>query len=65
MESNITLTNDEIHAIRVENSKKREGMSFHEYRKLLDDEIAPALRKLEELKNTQKKDANMKQKTQQ
>ncbi|MDE7212085.1 MAG: hypothetical protein K2O03_11700 [Lachnospiraceae bacterium] len=53
MENNITLTNDEIHAIRVENSKKRRSMNSHEYRKLLDEEIAPALRKLEELKKAQ------------
>ncbi len=50
MKNNITLTNDEIHAIRMENSKKRENMSFHEYRKQLDAEIAPALRMLEEMK---------------
>lgn len=55
MENNITLTNDEIHAIRVENSQKRKSMSFHEYRKQLDKEIAPALRRLEELKKAQKK----------
>lgn len=57
MENNITLTNDEIHAIRVENSKKRKNMSFYEYRKQLDAEIAPALRMLEEMKKAYTKEA--------
>lgn len=56
MKNNITLTNDEIHAIRVENSKKRKSMSFHEYQKQLDAEIAPALRMLEEMKKAYAKE---------
>lgn len=40
---NITLTIDEIHSIRKEHSQKTRNLSFEEYRKLLDDEIAPAL----------------------
>ncbi len=63
MEQNITLTNDEIHAIRIENSKKREKMGFREYQKQLDAEIAPALRMLEEFKKayveSQKKPTNL------
>lgn len=55
MENNITLTNDEIHAIRVENSKKRKNMDPSEYRKQLGAEIAPALRMLEELKKSYSK----------
>lgn len=55
MENNITLTIDEIHAIRAEHSERTKDLPFDEYRKLLDEEIAPALRKLEELKNAQKK----------
>lgn len=56
MENNITLTNDEIHAIRVENSKKRESMSFREYKEQLDAEIAPALHMLEEMKKAYAKE---------
>lgn len=44
------LTNDEIHAIRVEHSERTKDLPFEEYRKQLDAEIAPTLRKLEELK---------------
>lgn len=50
MENNITLTNDEIHMIRVENSKRRESMGASEYRKRMEAEIGPTLRMLEELK---------------
>ncbi len=39
----ITLTIDEIHAIREEHSKKTKDISFDEYRKILDAEIAPTL----------------------
>ena len=53
MENNITLTIDEIHAIRAEHSERTKNLSFDEYRKLLDDEIAPALRWLEESKKAQ------------
>ncbi len=51
MENNITLTNDEIHAIRVEHSERTKNLSFEEYKRQLDAEIAPTLRKLEELRN--------------
>lgn len=51
MENNITLTNDEIHAIRLEHSERTKNLPFEEYRKQLDDEITPALRILEKLKS--------------
>lgn len=47
---NITLTIDEIHAIRQEHSQKTKNMSFDEYQKLLDMEIAPALLALDQAK---------------
>ena len=50
MENNITLTIDEIHAIRVEHSERTKNLPFDEYRKQLDDEVAPALHMLEEIK---------------
>ena len=50
MENNITLTNDEIHTIRVEHSEKTKNLSFEEYKRQMDAEIAPALRRLEEIK---------------
>lgn len=50
MNNNLMLTNDEIHAIRVEHSERTKDLPFEEYRKQLDAEIAPTLRKLEELK---------------
>ena len=43
MENTITLTIDEIHAIRDEHSRKTKDMCFEEYRKLLDAEIGPTL----------------------
>jgi len=42
MENTITLTIDEIHAIRVEHSEKTKCLPFDEYRRLLDREAAPA-----------------------
>ena len=50
MKNNITLTNDEIHAIRVEHSEETKNLPFEEYKRRLDSEIAPTLRILEELK---------------
>lgn len=50
MKNNITLTNDEIHAIRMEHSEKTENLSFKEYKRQLDAEITPTLRRLEEIK---------------
>ena len=47
---NITLTLDEIHAIREEHSKNTKDMDFDEYKKLLDAEIAPTLLALEQAK---------------
>lgn len=52
MNNNLTLTNDEIHAIRVEHSKRTKDLPFEDYRKQLDAEITPTLHKLEELKKT-------------
>jgi len=46
----ITLTLDEIHAIREEHSKRTKDMNFDEYKKLLDAEIAPTLLALERAK---------------
>lgn len=43
MTDNITLTIDEIHAIRAEHYEKTKDMSFDEYKKSLDAEIAPIL----------------------
>lgn len=43
MDKNITLTIDEIHTIREEHCQETKGLCFDEYRKLLDDEIAPIL----------------------
>lgn len=48
---NITLTIDEIHAIREEHSKKTKDLDFDEYKKLLDSEIAPVLLMLNRIKN--------------
>jgi hypothetical protein len=56
MENNITLTIDEIHAIRVEHSEITKDLPFAEYRKQLDDEIAPALHMLEEMKKANAKE---------
>ena len=43
MTDNITLTIDEIHAIRSEHYEKTKDMSFDEYKKSLDAEIAPIM----------------------
>lgn len=53
MENNITLTNDEIHTIRVEHSEKTGNLPFEEYKRRLDAEITPTLRRLEEIKKSQ------------
>ena len=52
MENNITLTNDEIHAMKMEHSEKTKNLSFKGYKRQLDAEIAPTLRRLEEIKKT-------------
>ena len=44
------LTIDEIHAIREEHVERTKHMSFAEYRKDLDREIAPILAKLRDAK---------------
>lgn len=46
MTKNITLTLDEIHEIRKEHDEKTKNMSFNEYKKSLNAEIAPILLKL-------------------
>lgn len=43
MANNITLTIDEIHAIRAEHYEKTKDMDFDEYKKSLNAEIAPIL----------------------
>lgn len=50
MNNNITLTIDEIHTLREEHCQKTAGLCFAEYRKLLDDEIAPVLDLLNQAK---------------
>lgn len=50
MENNITLTNDEIHTIRIEHLEKTGNLPFEEYKRQLDAEIVPTLRRLEEIK---------------
>ncbi len=52
---NITLTIDEIHAIREEHSQKTKDMDFDEYKKLLDAEIAPTLLALDRAKQAFRK----------
>lgn len=47
---NITLTIDEIHAIREEHSRITKNMPFDEYRNFLDSEIASTLLALEHAK---------------
>lgn len=54
MENAITLTMDEIHAIRDEHSKRTKDMGFEEYKKLLDEEIAPTLLALSHAKEALK-----------
>ncbi len=53
---NITLTIDEIHSIREEHSQRTKELSFGEYRKLLDAEIAPTLLALAHAKEAGKFD---------
>lgn len=55
MENNITLTIDEIHAIREDHRLKTRGLSFEEYKRLLDAEIAPVLRLLCQAKKASEK----------
>lgn len=59
MKKNITLTIDEIHTIREDHFEKTNGLSFEEYKKLLNDEIASTLLLLRQKKgllNTVKKE---------
>lgn len=58
MENNIMLTNDEIHAIRVEHSERTKNLPFEEYKRQLDSEIAPTLHRLEKLKKSYAKKMN-------
>ena len=50
MNDGITLTIDEIHAIRKAHSEKTKDMDFDEYKKLLDAEAAPIRLALEHAK---------------
>lgn len=52
MNDGITLTIDEIHAIRKAHSEKTKDMNFDEYKKLLDAEAAPVRLTLEHAKNS-------------
>ena len=51
MAEKITLTIDEIHDIREAHYEKTKDMSFEEYKKSLDEEIAPILDLLKAKKN--------------
>lgn len=50
MDNNITLTIDEIHAIREEHSARTRNLPIDEYTRLLDEETAPIRLALERLK---------------
>lgn len=50
MKNNITLTNDEIHAIRMEHSERTKHLPFEEYKRQLDAEIALRSADLRKLK---------------
>lgn len=50
MENNITLTIDEIHAIRKEHSDRTKDLPASEYIKLLDEEAAPVRLAIERIK---------------
>lgn len=50
MKNNITLTIDEIHAIREEHSALTKDLSSAEYAKRLEEETAPIRLELERLK---------------
>jgi len=50
MNQNITLTIDEIHAIRKEHSTHTKNLSNDEYRKYLEEEAAPVRLALERAK---------------
>jgi len=50
MDNNITLTNDEIHAMRVEHSRKTNNLSSEEYMKLLEAESAPVRSAIERIR---------------
>ncbi len=52
------LTNDEIHAIRIEHSERTKNLPFEEYKRQLDSEIAPTLHRLEKLKKSYAKKTN-------
>ncbi len=47
MEDNITLTIDEIHAIRKEHSARTKNLPNDEYNRLLEEEAAPVRAALE------------------
>lgn len=51
MENNITLTIDEIHAIRKEHSERTKDLPIDEYVRLLDEETAPIRLALERAKS--------------
>lgn len=55
MSKNIMLTIDEIHAIRAEHYEKTKDMSFDDYKKSLNDEIAPILLILNQKKSEKSK----------
>lgn len=50
MKNNITLTNDEIHAIREEHSILTKDLSSAEYARRLNEETAPVRLELERLR---------------
>lgn len=50
MENNITLTIDEIHAIRKEHSERTKDLPANEYIRFLDEEAAPVRLAIERIR---------------
>lgn len=55
MDNNITLTIDEIHAIRKEHSERTKDLPANEYVRLLDEEAAPVRLAIERIKTERAK----------
>ena len=58
MKNNITLTIDEIHAIRIEHSERTKALPLDEYRKLLDEEAAPVRLAIEHARKASQEKTN-------
>lgn len=59
MENNITLTIDELHAIRKEHSTRTRSLPNDEYCKILEEEATPVRLALEHAKMRYKKANNL------